>query len=158
VKSFRAAVPVFVFWLVLTGSMKPFDLGVGLAMSALLGWWAAVVLWPTDDDPSLTPARAARFILYIPWLIKEIIIAAVGVAEIVLRPHMPIDPLIIVYHSPVRSLVSRVAFANSITLTPGTLTVDLDASTYTVHCLNEGFARGVEGGDMDRRIHRVFEE
>jgi multisubunit Na+/H+ antiporter MnhE subunit len=99
VKSFRAAVPVFVFWLVLTGSMKPFDLGVGLAMSALLGWWAAVVLWPTDDDPSLTPARAARFILYIPWLIKEIIIAAVGVAEIVLRPHMPIDPLIIVDHA-----------------------------------------------------------
>jgi len=157
-KVLRAAVPLFVFWLVLTGSVKPSDLAAGLVLSGLLGWWAAVVLWPTDDDPTLTPARAGRFVLYVPWLLKEIVVAAVGVAEIVLDPSMPIDPLVIVYHSPVRSTVSRVAFANSITLTPGTLTVDLDGSNYTVHCLNEGFARGVEGGDMDRRIHRVFEE
>ncbi len=157
-KALRAAVPLFVFWLVLTGSVKPFDLAVGLFLSALLGWWAAVALWPTDDDPSLTPTRALRFALYIPWLLKEIVVAAIGVAEIVLNPRMPVDPLVIVYHSPVHSAVSRVAFANSITLTPGTLTVDVDGSNYTVHCLNEGFAVGVEGGGMDRRIHRVFEE
>lgn len=157
-KALRASVPLFVFWLVLTGSLKPFDVAVGLVLSGLLGWWAAVALWPTDDDPTLTPVRALRFVLYVPWLLKEIVVAAIGVAEIVLDPRMPIDPLVIVYHSPVRSLVSRVAFANSITLTPGTLTVDLDGSSYTVHCLNDEFARGVQAGDMDRRIHRVFEE
>ncbi|KAF0208505.1 MAG: Na+/H+ antiporter subunit E [Actinomycetota bacterium] len=157
-KVLRASVPLFAFWLVLTGSLKSFDLVIGLVLSALLGWWAAVALWPTDDDPSLTPTRAVRFVFYVPWLIKEILVAATGVAEIVLRPRMPIDPLVIVYHSPVQSAVSRVAFANSITLTPGTLTVDLEGSNYTVHCLNKEFARGVEAGDMDRRIHRVFEE
>jgi multicomponent Na+:H+ antiporter subunit E len=54
--------------------------------------------------------------------------------------------------------VSRVAFANSITLTPGTLTLDVDEGTFTVHCLSPGFATGIENGDMERRIRRVFEE
>jgi multicomponent Na+:H+ antiporter subunit E len=158
VKTLRAGVPLFVFWLLLTASQKPLDMAIGLVLSGLLGCWAARALWPTEDDPSLTPARAVRFCLYLPWLVKEIVRAAIGVAEKVLDPRMPIDPVVIVHHSPLKSAVSRVAFANSITLTPGTLTIDFDGSDYVVHCLSEEFASGIEDGDVERRIHRALEE
>lgn len=157
-KTLSAAAPLLAFWLVLTGSLAATDLAMGVALSLLLGWWAARTLWAAGDEPSLTLAQSGRFLVYLLWLVKEIVVAAVGVAEKVLDPRMPIDPVMIVHQSPLTRPVSRVAFANSITLTPGTLTVDLDASGYTVHCLTEEFATGIENGDMESRIHRVFEE
>lgn len=156
-KAVRAAVPLMIFWLVLTGSLRPADLAVGAVLSGVLGWWAAT-LWRGAEAPTLGVAQSLRFCLYAPWLIKEIFVAAVGVAEKVLDPAMPVDPCVIVHHSPLKREVARVAFANSITLTPGTLTLDVDEGTFTVHCLSPGFATGIENGDMERRIHRVFEE
>ncbi len=157
-RTLGAAVPLFAFWLVLTGSLAVGELLTGVGLSLLLGWWAVRALWAAGDEPSLSVAQAGRFCVYLLWLIKEIVAAAVGVAEKVLDPRMPIDPVVIVHRSPLERTVARVAFANSITLTPGTLTVDLDESGYIVHCLCETFATGIENGDMESRIHRVFEE
>ncbi len=157
-KTLRAAVPLMLFWLVLTASVRPVDLAIGVVVSALLGWWAASALWRDAEPPILTLRQSWRFCLYIPWLLKEIVVAAVGVAEKVLDPAMPVDPCVIVHRSPLTRPVSRVAFANSITLTPGTLTLDMEDGAFTVHCLAPDFAAGIENGDMERRIHRVFEE
>ena len=52
---------------------------------------------------------------------------------------------------------ARVAFANSITLTPGTLTVDVDGDTYTIHCLHESFSDSISSGDLERRVARTFD-
>lgn len=156
-KAVQAGSVLFVFWLALTASFKPWDLGVGLLLSVLLGLWAARSLW-ADDAPVLTWRQALRFAAYVPWLIKEIIKAALGVAEVVLSPRMPIDPRVIGHRVVFKRPVCNVALANSITLTPGTLTVDVDGDITYVHCLNEGFADGIVNGDMERRIVRVFEE
>lgn len=157
-KTLRAAAPLMLFWLVLTASVRIADVVMGAILSLLLGWWAANALWRDAEPPTLSVRQTWRFCLYIPWLLKEIVVAAVGVAEKVLDPAMPVDPCVIVHRSPLTRSVSRVAFANSITLTPGTLTVDLEDGTFTVHCLAPDFAAGIENGDMERRIHRVFEE
>ena len=145
------------FWLALTASLRPLDIVIGLILSVLLGVWAARFLWP-DDAPVLTARQAARFLLYIPHLLVAIVIAAVQVAEIVFRPHMPIEPVMIRHRTRFKRDVSRVAFANSITLTPGTLTVDVDENTFVVHCIAERFADDITNGDLERRITRVFEE
>ncbi|MBN2404864.1 MAG: Na+/H+ antiporter subunit E, partial [Coriobacteriia bacterium] len=99
-----------------------------------------------------------RLLAYIAWLLKEIIVAAVYVAEKVLDPRMPIEPIIITHRCSMRRDVSRVAFANSITLTPGTLTVDAEGDVFTIHCLSEEFADSIANGALERRIMRVFEE
>lgn len=153
----QASVTLFIFWLVVTGSVAPVDLVVGALLSILLGWWAAHMLW-NDDAPTLSARQFGRLALYFVWLLKEIIVAAVYVAEKVLDPRMPIRPVIITHRTSMRRDVSRVAFANSITLTPGTLTVDVDENTFTVHCLNEEFADSIASGALERRINRVFEE
>jgi len=148
---------LFGFWLALTASLRPLDLAIGLALSVLLGLWAARFLWP-DDAPVLTARQAARVLLYIPHLLVAIVVAAVQVAEIVVQPHMPIQPVLIRHRTQFKRDVSRVAFANSITLTPGTLTVDIEENTFVIHCIAEGFADDITNGDLERRITRVFEE
>lgn len=157
-RTLKAASPLMVFWVVLTGSLKPADLATGAVLSAILGWWVVRTLWTADSAPDLTLRQALRFVLYAMWLLKEIVVAAVGVAEKVLDPSMPIDPCVITHPSVLNRPISRVAFANSITLTPGTLTLDVEDGEFTVHCLSPAFAEGIENGDMERRVHRVFEE
>lgn len=146
------------FWLVLTGSLKPLDLVFGVAVSLLLAWWAVGTLWTKADAPTLTWRQALRFVYYLAYLIKEIVLAAIGVAEKVLDPRMPIAPVMITHRTRFAREVSRIALANSITLTPGTLTVDVDGDTFVVHCLNEEFAGSIVNGEFEGRIKRVFEE
>lgn len=153
----QASITLFAFWLLITGTVETSSLILGVVLSVLLGWWASRVLWG-DDAPTLTLQQALRFVAYIPWLLKEIVVAAVYVAEKVLDPRMPIDPVIITHRCSMSRDVSRVAFANSITLTPGTLTVDSDDNTFTIHCLAEEFADTIASGALERRITRVFEE
>jgi multicomponent Na+:H+ antiporter subunit E len=157
VKTAQASAGLYAFWLAITGSLRPYDLAVGLVLSILLGVWAARFLWPTDA-PVLSLRQAWRFSLYIPRLIVSIVVAAVQVAEVVLEPRMPIEPVMLHHRAVFDRDVSRVAFANSITLTPGTLTVDVEDSTYVVHCIAERFAEEIESGELERVVSRVFEE
>ncbi|MDI6901915.1 MAG: Na+/H+ antiporter subunit E [Anaerosomatales bacterium] len=153
----EATIALYVFWLVLTGSFAPIDLLVGLLLSAALGVWATRTLW-AEDAPTLSLRQAGRLFVYVLWLIKEIVVAAVYVAEKVLDPRMPIEPLVLSHRCSFTRDVSRVAFANSITLTPGTLTVDVADDVFTIHCLAETFADSIASGALERRIAAVFEE
>jgi multicomponent Na+:H+ antiporter subunit E len=153
----QASLALFIFWLIVTGSGAPLDLAIGALLSVLIGWWAARTLWG-DDAPTLSLRQFGRLLIYVGWLVKEIIVAAVYVAEKVLDPRMPIEPIVITHRCSMRRDVSRVAFANSITLTPGTLTIDADENTFTIHCLAEEFADSIASGALERRVVRVFEE
>lgn len=156
-KTAQATGALFAFWLILTGSIAPFDLALGAAFSVLLAIWAVRFLWP-EDAPVVSLVQALRFVLYIPWLMVSVLLAAIHVAEVVLDPRMPIRPHIIGHRAVFERAVSRVTFANSITLTPGTLTVDVDDDTFYIHCLAERFATEIASGELERRVSRVFEE
>ncbi len=155
-RALRAAIPLMLFWLAISGSVKPVDVALGVVFSAVLGSWAAYHLWD-DDAPVLTIAQAGRFGVYFVHLLWDIVRAAVQVAEVVLDPRMPIAPVVIAHRTSFSRDVSRVAFANSITLTPGTLTVDVDDNTFYIHCIDERFADDIGSGDLERRVIRVFE-
>ena len=152
----RAAIPLMLFWLAITGSVKPADVAIGVVFSLLLGAWAAHFLW-AEDAPTLTVRQAGHFMLYFGRLLWDIVVAAVQVAEVVLDPRMPMAPVVIAHRTSFSRDVSRVAFANSITLTPGTLTVDVDGDTFYIHCLDERFADDIASGDLERRVTQTFE-
>ncbi|MDH4140672.1 MAG: Na+/H+ antiporter subunit E [Coriobacteriia bacterium] len=152
----KAAIPLLAFWLAITGSLKPVDVALGVIFSLILGAWAARYLWG-EDAPVLTLRQAGRFVIYFAHLLWDIVRAAIQVGEVVLDPRMPIAPIVIAHRTSFSRDVSRVAFANSITLTPGTLTVDVDGNTFYIHCLAERFADDIASGDLERRILRVFE-
>ncbi|MDZ4180835.1 MAG: Na+/H+ antiporter subunit E [Coriobacteriia bacterium] len=156
-KAAQATTALFAFWLALSGWSSAADLVVGLTVSVVLGVWAARFLWP-DDTPVLTLRQIVRLLLYAPRLWVSMVVAALQVAEVVLDPRMPISPVIVSHRTSFARSTSRVAFANSITLTPGTLTVDVDGDILYIHCLAERFATDIATGDLERRVSRVFEE
>ncbi|MEA3422372.1 MAG: Na+/H+ antiporter subunit E [Bacillota bacterium] len=95
--------------------------------------------------------------LYIIDLIKEVIIANIHVAIIVLSPRMNISPRIVNYKSSLKGEIFLTILANSITLTPGTMTVDLQGSEFQVHCLNEDYAMGLVGNCFEKTLLKIEE-
>jgi len=155
-RRFTSIAVLFTFWLLITGSVRPFDLGMGVVVCGLVGWWAERVLWPDEPEP-LPPRTWPHLPLYIVYLMKEIVVAALYVAERVLDPRLRIAPTMHTHRVHFESDTARVAFANSITLTPGTLTVDVDGDTYIIHCLHESFSDAISSGDLERRVARTFD-
>ena len=88
-------------------------------------------------------------------MLWEIVKANIDVARRILDPRLPISPTIIKVRAGQRHDITRVIYANSITLTPGTVSVDTNGDEITVHALTEQAARAVETGDMDRRVSRL---
>lgn len=155
-KTLQATVTLFAFWLAITGSLAWVEVAMGAVFSVLLGMWSVRFLWP-EEAPVLTLVQAVRFVFYVGHLLRSIVVAAVQVAEVVLDPRLPIEPVVITHRVAFVREVSRAAFANSITLTPGTITIDVDGGSFLIHCLSESFADEIASGELERRVARVFE-
>ncbi|HET9489911.1 MAG TPA: Na+/H+ antiporter subunit E [Methylomirabilota bacterium] len=142
----------FAFWLALSGSLAPLPLTLGVVSSA-------VVAWANRDLELVSRAVrvSPRLVTYVPWLLKEIAVANIQVARLVLDPRLPIDPVIVRFDTRLSTDLARTTFANSITLTPGTVTLDSEGSELVVHALTRGMA-DLAGGTMERRIAAVFGE
>jgi multicomponent Na+:H+ antiporter subunit E len=96
-----------------------------------------------------------RIVAYVPWLTWAIIRSNIDIAAVILKPGLPISPRVFKIKAGQKSTVGKVIYANSITLTPGTVALDVDGDIITVHALDEGSARDLEEGSMDRRVCRV---
>jgi multicomponent Na+:H+ antiporter subunit E len=85
------------------------------------------------------------------WLLKEIIVSSWDVAKIILSPSMPISPTVVVLTSEAQTDVGQVIFGNSITLSPGTVTMDLHEGQVMIHCRKSESAKELQEGDANRR-------
>jgi multicomponent Na+:H+ antiporter subunit E len=94
-------------------------------------------------------------VLYLPWLLMEIVKANFDVARIVLSREMAISPRLIRVKANQRSVLGQVIYANSITLTPGTISLDLRDGEILVHALTHASAEGVLTGEMDGKVSRM---
>jgi len=99
-----------------------------------------------------------RFIAYLPWLLSRIIMANVQVAYLVLHPKMPIDPVLFLFRTQMRKGIAQVTLANSITLTPGTITVNLENGNYIVHTLKPPLAQELAEAVMQNKVAKVYME
>jgi multicomponent Na+:H+ antiporter subunit E len=144
---------LYAFWLLLSGYFEPFLLAAG-AGSAL-----GVVLLSRRmrivDREGHPLQMIAAVVLYWPWLIKEIAKSAWSVSRIILDPRLPISPVLVRFKPTQKSQVGLATHANSITLTPGTITVEASQDEFLVHGLTRDSGAGVIDSDMDRRVTRV---
>ena len=95
---------------------------------------------------------AFRPVLYLPWLMWEILKSNLAVAKVVLSPDMPIRPRLIKVKASQQTELGKVIHANSITLTPGTITLDVREDTFLVHALTKESADGTMSGVIDRKV------
>ena len=92
---------------------------------------------------------------YAPWLTKEIVRACIDVAWRITRPSLPIQPTIIRVPANQKTVPGRVSFANSITLTPGTISLDVLEKEIEVHALTAESAADLESGEMGKRVEHL---
>jgi multicomponent Na+:H+ antiporter subunit E len=143
---------LFIFWLLLSGMYTPFLVLAGLGASIVV----AALAWRMDvADREGHPVHLTLGALaYWPWLIKEIVSSGWQVSRIILHPRLPISPTLVRFQPSQKSAVGLVTHANSITLTPGTITVEADHREFLVHALTRAAAAGVVDSEMDRRVSR----
>lgn len=143
------------FWLVLSGFFKPLLIAFGIFSIGLTVYFAHTMR--TADDEGVPLERLVGLITYLPWLFWEIVKSSWSVAEIVLDPKLPISPTMTRIKGRQSSDVGLNVFANSITLTPGTITVMVDDKDLIVHALVRENADDLEAGDMNARVVRYEE-
>jgi len=143
---------LFLFWLALSGHYTIVLISAGLA-SAILCALAARWL-RTLDDESQPLHLLTGAVTYFPWLLWEIVKSAWSVTRIILDPKLPISPTMTRLAATQKGPAALATYANSITLTPGTLTVGVSGNTFLVHALTREGAEDLEAGHMDRRVTR----
>ena len=140
-------------WLALSGHYTPFLLAIGAACTAFA---VAVAMRMDVVDHEGHPIHLGlRIPLYWGWLTIQILLSAIAVSRIVLSPRPRIDPVLETVPSSQTSDLGKVIFANSITLTPGTLTTSVTADGIEVHALTRHGMDELKTGDMDRRVSAV---
>ena len=146
------AIVLFAFWLALSGHYTPLLLGIGVLSTALCVYVAERMRIVDDEGHPIE--LGLRTPLYYPWLFLEIIKSAFAVARIIVHPKLPISPTMTVVRASQKTQAGVATYANSITLTPGTITTAEDDGVLTVHALTRASALDLEAGDMDARVAR----
>jgi multicomponent Na+:H+ antiporter subunit E len=147
-------------WVLFSGRFDSMHLGMGMISCALVTALSRP-LWFEQPDVSFAKQlrTALRFAHYLLWLTVEIARANMHVLALALhpRPCEVIEPQIIRFKTTLKSDSARVMLANSITLTPGTVTIRIQRDTFIVHALSEKVAAGIPG-EMEARVAHVFGE
>ncbi len=142
---------LLVLWLSLSGHYTLLLIAFGV-VSVMLVVWLALRMDVVDHEGQPLHLDLRALLNYWCWLLKEIFVSNIYVCRLILHPAMPISPTVIALRSTQSTDLARVIFANSITLTPGTVTIDVDGNVTEVHALTEELARSLLDGSMDSKV------
>lgn len=145
----------YVFYQLLGGSIYWFDLVTGAVAGTIVAVGLAKVTFNRDPDLQ-SPIRVARMLLYAPYLLWEIVKSNVQIAAVILHPRLPIEPRMTRIRPAVWGALPLTTLANSITLTPGTLTVRVDEQELIVHTLVPPAREDLFDGGLERAVRFVF--
>lgn len=152
----RTASLLALFWLLLSGHYTVLLLILGaisVALVCLLTWRAEVV-----ETPHLSVRRLLHLPGYLAWLGIEVLKSAVGVVRLAWARRIALEPVVGPTPLPPMSPVGQVTYANSITVTPGTLALDVDEDLIRVHSLQAGSLDALRTGRMLRRVQRLEDD
>lgn len=149
---------LFGTWVVFSGLIDPFHLTLGLISCGIVTWLSSDLLFDVRTIPLRRRAvQAWRFVHYVAWLTWQIVLSNIAVFKLAFGPRSALQPQIVRYKTALKSDFEKFLLANSITLTPGTVTIKILGDTFYIHAIDDGSAAGLNG-EMDRRIARIFED
>jgi multicomponent Na+:H+ antiporter subunit E len=146
----------FGFYLLLGDPFYWFDLATGAATAAVTAALLSQVTFVYEPNFRRTLRQLLRMAVYGPYLLKEIVVANVQMAYVILHPTLPIDPEVIEYDAAVWGSLPTTTLANSITLTPGTLTIEVVQDRFHVHSLVPSTKDDLLDGGLERAVRFVF--
>lgn len=147
---------MLVFWTVMSGMFDAFHFSLGILCCALVAFFSSDLLFPEAGKPWLK--ETIGMIRYLPYLLWQIVVANLQVTYIVLHPRMldKIDPHLFRFETKLKRPISKVAMAQSITLTPGTITVNIHENQIAVYALTREAAAALPG-EMERQVAKALE-
>lgn len=152
-------ISLMIFWVVMSGFLTPFHIGLGVlvVISVMyVNYDLKNHRFFDDDMNDISDLRFGRAIFYFFWMIWQIVIAGFHVVTVIIKPKMPIKTAMITFRADLPSAHAKMILGNSITLTPGTLTVDIEGDNFTVHALDEKSYQGIASDQMPRQVLKLF--
>ena len=145
------ALLLFALWLLLSESLNPLHVVTGLAA-------ALVIVTLNARAPASSPYRVRgwRAALYVPWLLSRILLSGLHLSYLILHPRMPIKPQLFSHPTALGHEAGIVLLSNSITLTPGTITVEAGDDSVLVHAMDGKSAEDVLSDRLERQVAGVF--
>ena len=156
---------LFAFWLILSGHFDAKYISIGVLSAGLVTFLTNDLFHSAlcygeraETKTRLVFLQLWRFLAYLPWLLSRIIMANIQVAYLILHPKMPIEPVLFLFQTKMRKGIAQVTLANSITLTPGTVTVNLENGKYIIHTLKPPLTRELAEARMQNKVAAIYME
>ncbi|MFC4356692.1 monovalent cation/H+ antiporter subunit E [Halobium salinum] len=146
----------YLFYLALGGFSGLFDVVTGAISAGVVTAVLGTVVLKGEPDFRRLPGELARLAVYTPYLLWEIAKANVSLAYVILHPRLPIDPKMVQFEAAVWGDLPATTLANSITLTPGTLTVEVSQREFYIHALTDSSRDDLFDGALERAVRFVF--
>lgn len=145
-----AAILIFIFWFLLSGHTEPLLISIGIVSTLFVVYLShRMNIIDRESHPIHLSFRLARYHLYLG---KEIVLSNIDVIKRILSPGKTISPCVVTLPAEQKSDLGKVIYANSITLTPGTVTLELSGEQLKVHALSREGAEALQAGSMSREI------
>ncbi|MHB8090820.1 MAG: Na+/H+ antiporter subunit E [Syntrophales bacterium] len=154
------AVLLMIFWLLLSGHYDLMHISFGVFsvfVIMLLNYPLRKRLFSLLEKSETQRLSILNLAGYIPWLLWQIVMSSLQVASVVLRPSCPIDPSLVSFKTSLQNTTYRVILGNSITLTPGTITLRIEGDEFLVHSLMDASSSGIIDGSLPGQVARLFE-
>lgn len=145
----------FLFWIILNGRLTLEIALFGVAISFAVYFFCQKFLGYSFRKECRLYRRVFRFLGFVALLLFEIVKANFDVLKVIYRRKQKPEPTLISFSTDLKTNAARVALANAITLTPGTITVFQENEEYTVHCLDKSFAEGIEDSSFVRYLRKT---
>lgn len=145
----------FLLWIIYNGSFTLEIAVFGLVIAAVMFAFSCKFMDYSVEREKQNIRNIFKLIAYLFLLIKEIIVANIAVIRLILTQKEEVEPRLVTFRSNLKTPAARAFLANSITLTPGTITVALEDEQYTVHCLDESMADGIEDLEFQKRLFKI---
>ena len=150
---------LFITWVIFSGVIDLFHLSLGGISCAIVTWLSSDFLFRNDCKGIGTRfVEAGRFLLYCFWLLWQIILANIHVLKLALASNnQEMRPQMVRFRTSLHSEFARYVFANSITLTPGTVTLSVEGDKFVVHAISQKVADELPG-EMEKRVAKIFDQ
>jgi multicomponent Na+:H+ antiporter subunit E len=147
-------IAMFSFWILLSGEFTFILITSGIVSSLIVAYLSHDIFIGKADLKTET-GRILKFIKYLPWLLWEIILANFEIAYLVLSPKLKIDPQLVRFKPDLKTDLGIVTLAHSITLTPGTVTVEANREEFVIHAIWQKSAEGIIDGEMQLKVKGI---
>ena len=145
----------FILWIIFNSNITLEICIFGILIAALLFAFACRYMDYSVKKELQVYRKLGKIVQYVFTLVLEVVKANLGTVHLILTQKEEIQPVLVSFHSDLKSPVGQTLLANAITLTPGTITVTLENGEYTVYCLDESLAEGMDQSVFTRLAQEI---